>query len=207
MSDLCLNPVELAGLAFEDPRRAHVEGCPRCQAILKSLAAFMDPVEIPAEANLAEADTLLAAALEREMEVVRPAPTFWTPFRVRVLSAVAAVLVVAVGLSLFGGGPDVVPNGEPVLRGVDDSAGRFLCHFDNPTGPGDPQLSWTTFDGATEYKVVAYDLQLKELAVFEAGSETSLVLDPPLNTSFFRVIALKDGDELARSEPAYFDQC
>ena len=125
----------------------------------------------------------------------------------RVLSAVAAVLVVAVGLSLFGGGPEIVPPGEPVLRGVDDSSGRFLCRFDNPTGPGDPQLSWTEFDGATEYKVVAYDLQLNELAVFEAGSETSLVLDPPFNTSFFRVIALKDGDELARSEPAYFDQC
>ena len=91
MSDRCLKPEELAdlvGLPLGDPRRAHRDECPRCQALEQSFAAFMDPADVPEEADLADARLRLSEALGDEIgagsrgEVVRPAPTFWTPFRV-----------------------------------------------------------------------------------------------------------------------------
>ena len=55
------------------------------------------------------------------------------------------------------------------------------------------------------YRVVVYGADLEELMDHDAGSTTSLELRPPDEAAFCRVIALRDGDEVARSDPAYFD--
>lgn len=210
MSDRCLNPEELADLAADDPRRAHVDACPRCQALLQSYAAFMDPVNVPRGANLEEADSRLAAALDREIgvggEVVRPAASFWTPFRVRTLAAAAAVVIVAVGLSVFQPGSEVASPDEPVLRGIGAPAAPFRCQM-AMLDEGGFRVSWPGIAEATGYRLVVFGEDLTELAEFDVGMETKFELQLPEGAAFCRVIALRDGDELGRSDPAYFDGC
>ena len=216
MSDRCLKPEELgefAGRGADDPRRAHVDACPQCQALLRSYADFVDPVDIPFGADLGDADLRLAAALDREIgvagsggDVVRPAASFWTPFRVRALAAVAAVVIVAVGLSLFRPGSGMVSPGEPVLRGIGAPAAPFFCQVEMLDGGGF-RVSWPGIAEATGYRLVVFGEDLTELAGFEVGMETTFELQMPAGAAFCRVVALRDGDELGRSDPAYFDGC
>ena len=63
MSDRCITPEELAELSADDPRRGHVDGCPRCQAVMKSFVAFMDPADIPGAADLADAQRIQNKAM------------------------------------------------------------------------------------------------------------------------------------------------
>lgn len=208
MSDRCLKPEELADLATADPRWAHVENCPACQAVLKSLAAFLDPADMPTAADLADADARLSAALEQEIgsggKVVRPAPTFWTPFRVRTLAAAAAVLVVAVGLSLVRTG-QVGPTPEPVLRGIGAPAAPLGCQV-AMLEKGAFRVRWPQVFEATGYRVVVYGDDLQKRATFDSGPATTYELIPPPGAAFCRIVALRPGDELERSDPAYFDE-
>ncbi len=210
MNDQCLTPEELVDISTEDPRRTHVDDCPRCQAVMKSFAAFMEPVDIPESADLADAQARLSAALAGEIggdgpvdRVLRPASSFWNPFRVRMIAAAAAVVIVAVGLSVTRFGPETPPQ-EPVLRGAGDVVAPFRCEVLG-LGDGGFRLSWPVVEGAVTYRVVVYRADLKELMDHDAGGATSLDLRPLGGAAFCRVIALRDGDEVARSDPAYFD--
>ena len=197
-------------MSADDPRRIHVDGCPRCQAVMKSFVAFMDPADVPGAADLADAHARLSDALDREIgtgaKVVRPGSGFWTPFRVRMIAAVAAVLVVAVGLSVFRAGPDGLAPGEPVLRGVGAPAVPFRVET-IPLESDGFQLRWPGVAEATGYRVVVYGEDLLEITGFDVGLETTFKFEPPIGAAFCRVIALRDGDELERSDPAYFDGC
>jgi hypothetical protein len=210
MSDRCLNLTELDGLAdlaAGDPRLAHVENCPRCRALARSQAAFLDPANIPPEADLEDAEARLTAALAEEMggpvPVVRPPTSFWTPFRVRTLAAAAAVVIVAVGLSLVDIGPQAPP-AEPVLRNSGASSAPWRCRLDMLEA-GDLRLSWPTVAAATDYRVIVFSIDLEELATFAAGPVTSFTVIPPPGAAFCRVVALRAGDEIRRSDPVYFD--
>ncbi len=210
MNDRCLNPAELADFPAEDPRWSHVDDCPRCQAVMKSFAAFMDPADVPEGADLADAHARLSAALDREIgsgdsnpQVIRPATSFWNPFRVRTLAAAAAVVIVAVGLSMMRYGPEAPPQ-DPVLRGAGDVAVPFRCEI-TVLERGVYLLSWPEVEEATSYRVVVYRADLEKLMDREVGGATSLELKLPKGGAFCRVIALRDGDEVARSGPAYFD--
>ncbi len=133
MSDQCLTIEdlgELAELPVGDSRRAHLDGCPRCQGLVASYAAFFTPEDIPPEADVADAGARLSAALEREIgaetggNIVRPASFTQRFLGMRPLAAAAAVLVVALGLSLMRDGPGAPPL-EPVLRGAGDEVVAF----------------------------------------------------------------------------------
>jgi hypothetical protein len=209
MSDRCLIPEELADLAPDDPRWAHLENCPACQAVAVSLAAFLDPADVPEEADLADADSRLSAVLDQEIgsgrKVVRPAPTFWTPFRVRAFAAMAAVLIVAVGLSLVPTSLEGPPQ-DPVLRGIGAPAAPFHCQM-AMLEKGAFRINWPGIAEATGYRVVVYGEDLQELAGFDVGPATYYEMIPPVGAAFCRIIALRAGDELGRSDPAYFDDC
>jgi hypothetical protein len=176
---------------------------------MKSFAAFMDPADIPESADLADAQVRLSAALAGEIggdgpvdQVLRPASSFWNPFRVRMIAAAAAVVIVAVGLSVTRFGPEIPPQ-EPVLRGAGDVAAPFRCIVVG-LEDGGYRLSWPAVEEAATYRVVIYGADLEELMDHDAGSATSLELRPPDGAAFCRVIALRDGDEVVRSDPAYF---
>ena len=54
-------------LPADDPRRRHVESCPRCRAVYAAYRDFMAPAA--ADAGPEQARARLEAALEREMTV------------------------------------------------------------------------------------------------------------------------------------------
>ena len=201
MSDRCLKPEELADLTVDDPRRSHLQNCFTCQAVLKSFAGFMDPAAIPEEADLADARVRLSSALDREIglgEVVRPTSSFWTPFRVRSLAAVAAVVIVAVGLSVVRPGSE-----DLVLRGAGEVAVALKCEIVALPTNG-YRVSWSAVEEAHAYQVVVYGAGLEELMNYDAGAGVTIDIQPPEGSAFCRVIALHEGDEVARSEPGYF---
>lgn len=210
MNNQCPNPEELTDFPIEDPRQAHVDDCPRCQAVLMSFDAFMDPSDVPEGADLADAQAGLSEALAVEIggsapdgEVVRPASTFWNPFRLRGIAAAAAVVIVAVGLSMVRISSESPSSQGPVLRGAGDMVAPFRCEV---TGleKGGYLLSWQGVEEATSYRVVVYRADLDELMNYDVGGATSHELELLEGGAFCRVIALKDGDEILRSEPAYF---
>jgi len=222
MRDRCHTPEELADLSAlpdGDPGRRHLAGCPRCQALLVSLEDFLEPRNLPAGADLPDARTRLTAArasgikgsdaVDREPAglVLRPVFRRWSPFRMRALAAVAAVLVLAASLALLRGAADN-PRGTPVLRG----AGTAEVVFSGAAAPlpgGGYRLGWPALPDAETYQVLIFDQGLVEIARFDTADATRLDLDPadlPAEPGlvFWRVVARRSGDEIARSEPAYF---
>lgn len=194
-------------LPVGDSRRAHLEECPRCQGLAKSFVAFMAPVDVPVEADIADANTRLSAALTREIggeaggSIVRPA-TFRQRFLgMRSLTAAAAVVAVALGLSLMRGGPAAPPL-EPILRGAGDELAPFRCEVSVVAGQ-EYRLSWATVAAGTTYRVEVYGEGLEELAAYDVGDALSFALQPPVGAAFCVVIALAGGDEVMRSQPAY----
>jgi hypothetical protein len=131
------------------------------------------------------------------------ASTFWNPFRVRTFAAAAAVVIVAVGLSLVRPGSEVISPEEPVLRGIGEQAAPFRCQMEM-LDDGGFRVSWPGVSEATGYRVVVFGEDLAELAGFDVGMETTFEIKMPKGAAFCLVIALRDGDELGRSDPAYF---
>ena len=68
MNTGCFKPDEFEGLAPDDPRRAHLEKCPRCRSVLKSFAAYRGAKDVPDGAEVADAHEKLAAALKLARE-------------------------------------------------------------------------------------------------------------------------------------------
>jgi hypothetical protein len=181
---------------------------------MKSFEAFMDVTDVPAGADVADAHARLSAALggeigveefgEPEGEIMRPAPSFWTPFRVRVVGAVAAVLFVAVGLTAFTPDSTVISEGEPVLRGIGAPNAPFLVEMSRMEN-GEFRLSWPSVAEATGYRVVVYGEDLEVLAGFDAGTDLAFEFEAPDGAVFCWLIVYRDGDEIGKSEPTYLD--
>ena len=83
-SESCIPDDQLAGAAESrkgSPQRVHLDECPRCQAQLLALQAFLTPPPLPPEARAGEADAELDRFIEQLSAEVRPAPTrgpdFW----------------------------------------------------------------------------------------------------------------------------------
>jgi hypothetical protein len=76
--------------------------------------------------------------------------------------------------------------------------------------PGRLRLGWQPVEGADSYRVLLFDANLEELVRLDAGPATTLTLQtdsveglPVAGTLvLWQVVALRRGDELARSRPA-----
>lgn len=212
MAKPCPTLEELAAwvdLPANDTRRSHLQHCPRCQAVVASYGAFMDPENLPAGADLQDARQRLSASLDREIgvggvgDVVRPAAARWRPFSRSSVAAVAAVMVVALGLSLMRGRIEGPPQRD-VLRGGPDPAAAFSGDI-MATDTAGYRLSWpAAADPTATYRIVVYGADLTEVARLEAGGTTSIELTPPAAAAFCQVVVLLHGDEVTRSGPIYF---
>lgn len=210
----CFQPealAEIAELSAGDPRRAHLEGCARCRARLAAFASFMAEEPVPAGADPVDAEARLSAVLDDL--IGRPgddrstgfAPVTRLPVRrerqpMRLVLALAAVLVVAVGLRVA---TQVGDGGQPttVLRGDKDPVAAAFQPSSTPLSEGIVQLAWQPVPGAEGYRVVLIGADLRETAQHEVGSQTRLDLGPDdlADAAFWRVIALRGGDPVARS--------
>jgi hypothetical protein len=212
MGRTCLDMAQLAAvdwLPADDPRRRHLADCARCRARLAAYRAFESPPGLPEGADLPDAEARLGAFLQQEIgvgeEPARPRRRDWR----RPLLALAAVLVVAVGLTLVTDDGEGPPR-TPILRGDEEAVRQggvragALAAASEVDADGRVVLSWSAVGDADTYRVVLYGADLSELDSFDAGPATSLTLDPadlPAAEAglVWTVIALRAGDEVLRS--------
>jgi len=220
---------ELLEAGPEDPRREHVRSCIRCRNLLESLREFRSPEsELPA-AEVREAEERMAAVLERALgapagiahageRATRPAgESFWARawsglfaagwWRPALGAALIAVVLLT-SIQIFDREGPVPPE---VLRSDGPEAPRTIVLQPPRLQPeGGLLLAWETFPEAEAYQVTFYDLHLEKLANFEVGPATSLsltpadlrALGPPGQRLLWRVVALRDGSEMAHSAAA-----
>jgi hypothetical protein len=204
VSDRCFRVDELeeiGRLAGDDPRRGHLDECPRCRARWASVQAFLSPPDEPAGADLADARARLPGALRREIfgeasrgetdrreRHGRGAESGADSFvrRLRALRwpslgpafAAAVVLVVAVGIwrMLDPGG---VEDQAPLLRRDGEVREDVIVGSEaHRLEDGRLSLSWTCTLEADSFVVLLYGSDLSELARHEAGPDPELVLAP-----------------------------
>lgn len=202
---------EVLALAPSDPRRVHLEHCPRCRALVRNYEAFLSSAEAP---GADEARAALAAALADELGA-RPAGAARAPagradnrpraaFGARLAWAFAAVAVIAalivVGPRLRSGPP------APVLRGDTSEAPRL----ETPRFAADGSLAlrWSAMPGALGYQVLLNDRDLAEIARLPLTTDTTLVIraaDVPGGLARGRVLLVRVFATRAEGEPLASD--
>lgn len=191
----------VAALPAGDPGLAHLAGCPRCRARLASYRSFAAGAAA-AGADPDDAEGRLAQALHRAIaETPRarsrrfgpPAHGAWRP-----ALALAAVLVAAVGLWRFAATPRPGAVEPPVLRGETVAAPAPVPLAGRALADGRLVLSWRRQPGADAYRVALHGADLAEAARVEAGNDSTVSVSPGA-ARFWRVIALRGGDEIGRS--------
>lgn len=197
---------ELDSLSPDDPRRRHVDRCPRCGALAFAYSEFMrtDPV---AGAHVDDADTRLEAFIAARIAVRgAAAPTsggasrWFELLSLRPAWALAAAVLVLSSVAVLRWQPwrsdEIVYRGAP-SSGISVGAPRDL-------GDGRVELTWSPVRGAESYVVMILSKDLGAIAARETTS-ASLVVDLGALASdgpaFLQVTALLDGDVIAESPP------
>jgi hypothetical protein len=213
---------ELAVLAADDPRLAHLQACPRCRALLASYQNFMAPGPLPGAARAAAAERELTTVLEREIlgpekgGVAGIEPRSGLAQRILdllTLPRLRPVLAVAAALLLILGLPKVIDqhHGEapqPVLRGqAPAEEGVVLSAEAVLQADGSVRFSWRPTSSADLYRLEFYTADLAELAHIATRSDSVFVLSAGIlpgvadisAIAYWRLGALSRGDVTVRS--------
>jgi hypothetical protein len=199
----------------DHPVRRHVAACPRCRTLVENYRAFMR-AETTADAGLDRARAELDEAIARRGRETLPGTPqggagtkrmSWVRVLLRPMPALAAVVVVAVTAIVLTRGDHGVET--PLLRTQGGAADTWQVNEPALRRDGVVVLSWAPVPGADSYQVRIYGAALETLATLGPTQESSLALersalpaDLPDNADLtWRVIALRKGAELARSDP------
>jgi len=190
----CLPPEELEAigtLPADDPRRRHLEHCPRCRTLARRYRQFVDPAPLPAAAGGAAAGRELSRRLHlaipelapvgeanhRGRDTADPGRSHIWRRPARPLLAIAAVLVCCLGLLALRhqlSEPQTRgPADAPVLLRGDPNAPPLLTVTREPAGV---RLAWQTPAGTDKAVVVLLDERFQETARLTAGAGGALVL-------------------------------
>ncbi len=228
MKDRCIPIEELPAvmrLAADDPRRVHMDHCPRCWARWLAYQDFQNPDALPPEARGQEAGEALAAALEAKIlgsaqpavegpatnprridSLLRRALALLLQPTLRPAWAVLAVALLVVAIQQTR--PPTSGRGDAVtLRGEDVTAGSVLKATVESVGPEQILVSWHPMMDADRYEVALYGRDLVETRRQSTGQKTSLLVrtvdEAPASDSqtsrYLRVFAFQGQEELARS--------
>lgn len=201
MMNACIPIADLsvvAALPVGEPRRDHLDACPRCRARLEAYRAFMVADE-PAGADADAAERILAARLHQEIVgpprrgVVRRFPTSNLTTG---LLALAAVLVLTLVVPRFLQVGDH-PGADPVLRG--DASSEVMTLRSTAPGEGSWDLSWDAVQGADDYRVILLDEDLAEISRQRTGGATTWS-SAKEGAVLWRVEALRSGEPVAVSQ-------
>lgn len=196
MEHRCLEPSELAALLDvppDDPRRATVAACPRCDSLLRAGAAFLAGDESLPSAELARAEQVLAGALAGRLASTggAAAPTSAAGGSPRASLArgrvprragwgwglgLAAVLAGTMFMVTREPGVPAGPSG--VLRGGAPAPGvaaALTITAAAPAPDGTVRLTWPAVAGAGSYQVELYTAGLDTVAVL-AADEPALTI-------------------------------
>jgi hypothetical protein len=212
----CFRDEEIAAIAAlpaSDARRAHIDDCPRCHALLAAYEEFFRAPGAEVE-RLEAADAALARAIDAEIGVASAARArdgfrlseWWRPRRALAWSAAAAVVAIAGAWIVFAprAGRETTWRGER-----DPSAAAFEVRATPARDGTTIALEWPAVPGATAYRVHLTRDDLSDLGMLEAGPETryDLWLDAPpiagtdVRTLLAQVEARAGEQTLARSRP------
>lgn len=219
MTDECFQLDELDSLLDldpEDPRRRHLASCPLCRARLAAYRTFLaegplQPDSEPVRAG-AELEAFVAKMIHDGVGM-EAGGGFLSRLRSRriprraiipgLAAAVVAAVVLIIALSPF---PDGDRRHPAPLRGLDaqDAGESVLAIQPAVAHDGTVLFSWTRLPDSDRYEVQVFDTKLQEIARFEADRDTCLVVragDMPRadGTLFWRVMAFREGDEIAHS--------
>ena len=202
----------------DDPRRTHMNDCPRCRARVTAFAAFMQIDPLPEGARLEEARRHLTASLRDEVERPSPSRKARTPFSwFRISGPIwkpalgLASLLLIVGIFLRVGSDRRIETG-PVLRDAAPAASAGTPLMSGVSAGGGMELRWREVPSAEGYRVHIYGSDLVELSVLEVRSDTSITLTPDRLAALalsgkpviWRVGIVRNGDEVSLTPPATF---
>jgi hypothetical protein len=196
MDHRCVEPMELAALLAlptDDPRRLEAAGCPRCDSLLRELAAFLDGDAALPELEKIRAERHLAGVLAGAMAVPtgraagavssvsgrrslgrsrRGRGWGWGPGLAA--ATAAGVLFILVREPLAPTGP------SGVLRGgsrTASEAGELTVTVTAGRSDGTVLLTWPAVAGADRYLVELFSAELDTLALYGPLSEPALEVD------------------------------
>jgi hypothetical protein len=228
MSSACIEPADyesVARLPGDDPRRRHLEECPRCGAVWKAYRSFLEDREPLDGERPDEANATLGRIIEQQFGVTgiapgtdpsspgateprparRPAHRFFrSPWRIGALILAPAAAVLAAVLLFSHGSRPGAP--QAPYRG-ETAPAAFELRPSEVLPDGRIHLSWTPLDGADAYEVRIYDRRLGVLLKQAAGAQTALDLAPatlgpvaaPGAHFAWRVVASRAGEEVGTS--------
>lgn len=230
MTEKCLSLDELrtiGSLPANEPRRQHLDRCPRCRARFASFRDFMEPAVAANGSKPDEADARLAAILDQEISSVstdrqhsrqedeseqggllgRLLQSLWQP-------ALRPVWTVGIVVLAFFGIREVwdwqSDQGDRIILRQSSDTPTVVLQTEEPQVQPDGAilLSWKPVTDADSYRISFLGVDLVELQNLDAGSRTSIAVSPD-NLSerggsreplFWQVRALRGGDEIASSD-------
>jgi hypothetical protein len=196
MDHRCAEPLELAALLAlptDDERRREAVACPRCDSLLRELAAFLDGDAALPDAERIRSERHLAGALAGAMaaRTARSAPVAASVDGARsfgrsrrgqsgwrwglgLAAAAAGVVFIVAREPLAPAGP------SGVLRGgsrAASAAAELAVTVTAGGRDGQVLLAWPAVAGADSYLVELFSAELDTLAVFGPLSEPTLAVD------------------------------
>lgn len=200
----------------DDPRRRHLDECPRCASRSLMYRRFLAGEPVPG-ADPASADAHLAAVMKAAIDrrstedagrerggFLARATRAWFGRAAWAGAAVAVVVTVAVMWWKPWTTQETVFRGDKTPPGVQ----QLLLEAPETVADGGVRLTWHAVDGADSYVVRFRTPELDEIALLGPTADTSLVIfrstlpqgTPPV--VLWRVVALQNGDQIRRSRPA-----
>lgn len=221
---------DVLALPQSDPQRRHVDECPRCRALAVSYRQFIDPSsEESASYGTAEdqrltefrerltgASPAVAPGTVRDAKARAAVPGARTsaagsrPWSDRLfgpaLRPVWALAAIAIAFGVMKIAPKSPPAGAPTLRG--GNAHELGTAMPSYAAHG-VTLVWSPNPEADHYQLRFFSTALTEIGRRDLARDTTVTLaigDLPAayaggETIFYRVVAMKGGDELESSAP------
>lgn len=216
----CIDEEKLASYAElppDGPARSHLAECARCRARIAAFTAFHSPPDVPAGARPDDADSALAAMLDREIRArASNAPahggSLASFLRALVRPSLRPAWAVAVVVVAILGVREAVRRGdEPIVlrEEMDAPVAEVVTHAPSMAAGGAILLRWDPVASADRYVAVFYGEDLAELTRTDAVPEASCRLPDALAADlrsgkplFWRVLAFRGGDEIASARMA-----
>ena len=222
---------DVLALPETDPRRRHVDECPRCRALVVSYRQFLDPAPEETASYGSAEDRRLTEHRERlagvpatrgsaatrddaDARAATPARPAGTPRSwgerlfgpaLRPVWAIAAIVIAFGVMKIAPKSPPGV-TAPPTLRG---GASRELATATPSYAANAVTLLWSANPEADHYQLRFFSTALAEIGRRDLGRDTSVTLatgDLPAayaggEAILWRVVAMKGGDELESSAP------
>lgn len=222
MANNCPTVSDLPGIAelpAGDPAKMHLEGCPRCQSRLATYREFLAGKGDCDPELLRRSVDQLGHDLDRRIfgDDQPSAPPVSAPLLRWRSPVVRGALAVAASLLLFFAVDGLLedPGRYPPQLRSDQSGGlkeNPLMAVSNTLADGGIELSWQPLSEADSYRVEILDARFQLQTEIPVVGQTNLPLPlarlqeilPQPGPYAWVVIALRNGDEILRSEPTAF---